>query len=236
MKKENLCFATISLVRTEDEERLLRNALTALARLNLPVFVTDGGSPPSFVDFLQSLPNFLVLRAEAKGVFAQARNSLQEAARSGAGFIFYTEPDKKDFFANGLPRMLVETAVDAQTGVVLAARSAKGFATFPPFQQMTETAINRCCAEVMGVTADYCYGPFLLNTNLVERAAGVREDIGWGWRPFVFGTAHRLGLRTGFVEGDFCCPADQRTDDAAERLYRMKQLEQNIRGLVRSKE
>ncbi len=35
-------------------------------------------------------------------------------------------------------------------------------------------------------------------------------------------------------EKDFYCPPHQRGDDANERIYRMKQLEQNISGLVLS--
>ena len=99
---------------------------------------------------------------------------------------------------------------------------------------MTESTINHCCAEVMGKEADYCYGTFLVNRALIPYLSLVQENIGWGWRPYSFGMAHRLGYTVDTFEADFSCPPQQREDDNKERLYRMNQLEQNIRGLVLS--
>lgn len=234
MKKEELVIATISLVRNAEEEALLKTSLSQLASLAIPVIVTDGGSPQAFVAFLQSLPNFTVLQAPAKGLFAQAKNSLQEAAKIERQFIFYTEPDKEEFFRSGLMKFLNNIETDNNFGITMASRSAKAFATFPAFQQMTETTINNCVEELIGRKTDSCYGPFVLNKKLVAFLNQMQEDIGWGWRPFVFNAAHRLGYKVDAIEGDFFCPAAQQQDAAAERLYRMKQLEQNIRGLVSS--
>lgn len=228
-----ICIVTISRAKAPAEETLLRDSFSLLAKLNLPVFVTDGGSAPAFSDWLKTLPGFTVL-PPAVGVWAQARSSLLAAAQSTADFLFYTEPDKKEFFENALPDFIQRLQPNDRTGVVLASRSADAFATFPPFQQMTETTINRCCAELTGLPTDYCYGPFLLNKKLAAHVVQVTEDIGWGWRPFVFNAARRLGYLVTAEEGNFFCPPAQRNDDAAERLYRMKQLEQNIRGLVLS--
>jgi hypothetical protein len=61
--------------------------------------------------------------------------------------------------------MLEEIIVDETTGVVIASRSSNSFATFPSFQQMTETTINNCCKEAIGKQIDYCYGPFLFNSK-----------------------------------------------------------------------
>lgn len=236
MNTDELVIATLSLVRSEAEETLLKGSLSQLSSLNIPVLVTDGGSPPPFVRFLQRLPNFTVLHAAAKGVFAQARTSVTEAAKTGKPFIFYTEPDKEEFFKTGLTGMLNTMKAESNPGVLMASRSKEGFASFPVFQQMTEAAISRCCEEIIGLKADYCYGPFLLRKELAETLSGVQEDIGWGWRPFVFNKAHRLGYKVAAFEGPFFCPEAQRKDDPAERLYRIKQLEQNIRGLMRSNE
>ena len=84
----------------------------------------------------------------------------------------------------------------------------------------------------MGKAIDYTYGPFLLNRKLAPYLYLVQEDIGWGWRPYAFGLAHRLGYQVNYQEGDFYCPEDQREDNPAERIYRMRQLSQNIQGLV----
>jgi hypothetical protein len=234
MNKNKIAIATITWARDEQEEEELRQSLQGLAALNIPVFITDAGSTLPLIDFMQGIPHFHLLNKPVKGVQAQVKHSLAAACKAGNEFIFYTEPDKKDFFLTSLATMLDAIKEDQQSGIVMASRSEAGFATFPPFQQMTETTINACCAEIIGMKADYCYGPFLLNEKLVPYLDAVQEDIGWGWRPFLFGIAHKQGYTVEVFEKYFSCPPHQRGDDAKERIYRMKQLEQNIRGLVLS--
>ena len=234
MDVNNVSVATITWARDAEEENLLRAALTQLAALAVPVFITDGGSKSSFLDFLRSFPHFTVLQAEGRGVWAQAKKSVQAAAAFGSPFILYTEPDKHDFFLKALLDFISQAPSDDQVGIVLASRSATGFATFPAFQRTTETTINQCCAEIINKPVDYTYGPFLLNQKLVSYLNLVQEDIGWGWRPYLFGIAHRLGYAVEFFEADFICPLEQQADSPAERIYRMRQLTQNIQGLVLS--
>ena len=234
MDKKDFSIATITWARDAREEELLRESLEQLATLDIPVFITDGGSGARFLNFLERFPQFKVLTAKEKGVWAQARTSMSVAYEANTRYILYTEPDKRDFFRNALSRLLSSAPTDDQVGVVLASRSAAGFATFPAFQQTTETTINHCCSEVIGKAVDYTYGPFLLNRRLVPYLNLVQEDIGWGWRPYTFGLAHRLGYQVTHLEDDFTCPEDQREDNPAERLYRMRQLSQNIQGLVLS--
>ncbi len=222
--------ATISWARDEQEEEVLRGALKVLSETGLQVFVTDGGSGDDFIHFLQNLPGFTVLQAQNKGLWAQAQTSLLAAADQSY-FILYTEPDKAGFFAR-LPNMLSAIAATEQTGVVLASRSAIALSSFPDFQQITEATINRCCEEMIGNSFDYTYGPFLLNRQVLSYVNNLPNDIGWGWRPFVFAIAARLGLQINNYTDNFYCPPAQQTDNAAERLYRMKQLTQNINGLV----
>lgn len=230
MKINELCIATISLARNKEEEKLLSSSLQQLATLNVPVYITDGGSSENFIEFLHSIPHFKIFKA--KGLWPQAKMSIAQAAKSGARFVFYTEPDKLEFFTKHLMKMLERIHVDEQTGVILASRSGKSFSTFPSFQQMTETTINNCCKEVIGKEMDYCYGPFLFHTQLIPLLEKLDDNIGWGWRPFSFAIAHRLGLKVANFENDFICPSDQCEDDAAERIYRMKQLTQNINGII----
>lgn len=232
MDKNNLSVATITWARDDKEEKLLRRSLEQLATLQIPVYITDGGSNPGFLKFMGSFPHFHLLDAKMKGVWGQAKNSLLEACKSGSEFILYTESDKFDFFSRFLPRMIQDIPVNSQSGIVLASRSTGGFATFPSFQKMTETTINNCCSEVIDKPLDYTYGPFVLNSKLVPYLDLVKEDIGWGWRPYTFIIASRLGYNVEAYVTDFFCPVDQRDDDHKERLYRMRQLEQNTRGIV----
>jgi len=234
MNKHSLAIATISWVHDAREEQLLRESLPYLAALEIPVFITDGGSHPGFIDFLQSFPLFTVLKPDGQGVWAQARKSVQAAQAAGFRYIFYSEPDKRDFFRDYLPHFISEIPTDNRTGIVLASRSAAGYATFPAFQRSTENTINQCCAEIIGKPIDYTYGPFLFNSTLVPYLDNLPEDVGWGWRPFTFGLAQRLQYPVGQVTNDYYCPLEQREDSPAERIYRMRQLSQNIQGLVLS--
>lgn len=234
MNSSEVTIATITLARNSEEESELTDALLQLALHNIPVVIADGGSLPSFLQFLKNIPQFTVLPGISGGVWPQAKASVGAAFERGTPFIFYTEPDKKSFFQNGLLPFLNAATVETTTGIILASRSAAAFGSFPLFQQMTETTINNCCAEMLGKRLDYCYGPFLFNKKLVPYLDGVIEDIGWGWRPYLFYVAHRLGYSVDAFVNDFFCPPEQRGDDEKERLYRMKQLEQNIRGLVLS--
>ena len=232
MNPSDLCIATMTLVRDEEEDQLLRASLEALARFGLPVHITDGGSPAPFLDFLKSFPRFTLTNGAANGLFAQVKHSLSAAYGSGTPFILYTEPDKILFFQNGLSAFIEQASVSEETGILLASRSAAGFHSYPLFQQMTETTINNCCTELTGRPLDYTYGPFLFNRRLVTHLGEVQEDLGWGWRPYVFGMAHHLGLTLEEFSGDFLCPPAQQQDSPKERIYRMRQLEQNIRGTV----
>jgi hypothetical protein len=82
------------------------------------------------------------------------------------------------------------------------------------------------------VIGDFTYGPFALSPALVDRLAGVPASFGWGWRTFLFVAAHRHGSGCAFVEGDYACPDDQRQDSEEERRHRVRQLAQNLGGIV----
>lgn len=234
MDKSKISVATITWARDAREEQVLRESLASLAVLNIPVFLSDGGSGQAFLDFVNSFPHFTLVAPPDQGLWAQARTSLKAALASQPEFICYTEPDKADFFRLALPAFLAQAPDQQQVGVVLASRSAAGFATFPAFQQATETTINQCCAEIIGPSVDYTYGPFLLRPELVTYVDLLPEDIGWGWRPFIFGVAHRQGYQVASWQADLACPPDQRQDSPAERHYRIRQLSQNIEGLLLS--
>jgi hypothetical protein len=71
-----------------------------------------------------------------------------------------------------------------------------------------------------------------MNKKIANYLLQKEENTGWGWRPYAFVLAARLGCGLTTFEGDFLCPVDQRSDTAAEKLYRMRQLSQNIEGMV----
>lgn len=232
MTKKKFSVATMTWARDGAEEKFLRKSLQELAKLNIPVYITDGGSGKDFLDFLRSFSNFLLFESQVPGVWPQVQNSLKMAYAAGATNIIYTEPDKGEFFKQGLPEMISQLPRDESPGVVIATRSEKGFESFPAFQRMTETTINNCCTEITGNDTDYTYGPFILNRILVPYLDGLNDTIGWGWRPYVFIIANRLRYNIDTFAGDYFCPPEQQQDNPPERIYRMRQLNQNIEARV----
>lgn len=227
-----VAVATVTLVREPREDALLRRALGSLARLNLPLFVCDGGSGGDFLAFLRSLPRTTVVEPVERGLVGQVRAAIAAAGTADVPFVLYTESDKQEFFERRLLRFLREAAVEADPGVVLAARSDAAFRTFPPSQQFTEGTINQLCGEFVGAPGDYSYGPFLVRRDLAAHVDRATTDLGWGWRHMLFAIAHRFATRIVHVADDHTCPEDQRGEDDAERLHRLRQLAQNVNGLL----
>lgn len=234
MNKDDISIATMTWARNEEEEKLLREAMRYLAEERMTVFVTDGGSGPSFVDFLSSFPNFQILKSDAPGVVAQTKRSLKAAYNLGTKYIFYTESDKDLFFSNKLREFLSDAPNDDQVGVILASRSAESFSTYPESQRYAESVINHLCARIVGEQGDFVYGPLILNRALIPYLELMKEDLGWGWRFFIMVIAKRLGYRIIPWVADLPCPPEQQEDSQMELIHRMRQLSQNIQGLVLS--
>ena len=119
-------------------------------------------------------------------------------------------------------------------GVIVASRSERSFETFPPIQLHAERLINHLCGELIGTHGNYSYGPFLMNRALVPMISVLGQEVGWGWRPFIFLTAHLRGKRVLRVVDDYSCPLDQIDEGKVERAHPLRQLSQNILGLIAS--
>src|SRR3954470_18615958 len=236
MTRSDVTVATMTLARDAGEEQLLRGALSRLARHEMPVVIADGGSTETFLHFAgHELPGCRLAPPDGTtGLVAQIKRSMRAAAALGSSFVLYTEPDKLDFFDRHLEAFIAAAPADGDVGVVLASRSEASFQTFPPLQRLTEQSINRLCVEIIGAEADYSYGPFLMHRKLVPFVLDIGVDVGWGWRHFVFGAASRLSYRVQHVGGDFECPPDQRQENPSERLHRIRQLGENVQGLLLS--
>jgi hypothetical protein len=227
-----IVFATMTLARTASEADLLVRALAALSTFGQPIVVADGGSEPQFIDRIAGVPHCQLRTPASGGLVSQIRSALEGALAAGRPIICYTEPDKLEFFKSGLAAFLAAIDADRSFGVALAARMPAAFATFPRFQQYAERAINDLVGDVTGVAGDYSYGPFAMDPEVARLVTALDADVGWGWRHYASVAAHHLGRTVALHPGDHVCPPDQRDDDAAERLHRLRQLEQNSRGLL----
>ena len=232
MDTASISVATVTWARDDGEARLIADALSALAAIGMPLAISDGGSPPPVVAALAALPGAEMVLARQRGLVPQVQASIAAAADRARPFILYTESDKQHFFEQSLAAFLSAAPNGTDVGVVLASRTEAAFDTFPPLQRFCESTINVLTGQSTGVVADYSYGPFLMRRELAEQLSAVPAPVGWGWRHYIFATAARLGLRIVAVAGDHPCPPDQRQEDAAERLHRLRQLSQNVDGLV----
>jgi len=232
MHAGDVAVTTITWARSPSEGIVLRRSLERLAALGFPVAVADAGTDTAFSTFAGALPRFTVVIPKERGLVSQVRASLALAATFDRPFILYTEPDKERFFEQQLAEFIRRAPGGRGTGVVVATRSDEALSTFPTMQRYTEGVINHLAGDVLGVAGDYSYGPFLIARDLVPPLLGLDSDLGWGWRHAAFASAIARGRQIHHVTGDYVCPPDQREESDVERVHRLRQLSENVRGLI----
>lgn len=232
MDRTEIAVATVTWARTHNEAVGLARCLAALVDVGLPVVVANRAAEPSFDRRLRSLTNVTVVAPEVPGLVGQVKASVRAATALGTRFVLYTEPDKERFFSARL-RDFIERAPDgADVGVVLAARASCAFATFPPAQRQAEAIINALMSETTGVVGDYSYGPFLMARVVAADVLRLPGHLGWGWRHATFMATYRRGFAVRHITGDYRCPADQTTETSDDRAHRLRQLSENVQGLI----
>jgi hypothetical protein len=227
-----LALVTITWARTSSEEDLLVRSLAAAAMLGFPIAIGDRNGRPEFIERLLCLPQTMVVRTREEGLVPQITAAFDAAAAFAPEMLFYSEPDKQVFFDGAAVRLLAEARRYGKPALVLAARSDASFATFPPMQRYTESVVNQLCAELIGVPGDYSYGPFLMPRPLLSHLRALPSTLGWGWRLAAFRAARREGLPIVHVPDDLPCPVEQRQEDEADRVHRLRQLSENLLGLI----
>ena len=89
-------------------------------------------------------------------------------------------------------------------------------------------ACARALTEVPRANAAYRDGRFELYPRpVVGISLPTRE-------AFLFASARRMGYRMRHHVGHYPCPADQRSEDETDRVHRLRQLRQNVEGLIAS--
>ena len=228
----SVSIATITWARSPGEELLLRRSLARLANRGMPVAIADAGTNPAFARFLETLPGVRVTVPSTPGLVGQVQARFDLAAGFGTAYTLYLEPDKELFVEQHLSDFIRHGLAAEGIGIALASRSTAAFDTFPPMQRYTEAVINRLCQEQFGIAGDYSYGPFLVASELAARVAGMEPRIGWGWRHALFSIAVSSGSRVVHVTDEYPCPPEQRSESDDDRRHRMRQLSENILGLL----
>jgi hypothetical protein len=237
--QKKVVIAAPVLARNTDEAERLLSSVTALTGYGLPVILADGGSAPGFVDRLRAIPGVTAVLSVSDPdlrMVAQVQAAMRRAAEYAPDYILYTEPDKHDFFRTAFGSFAnAQNVTVPEPGIIVAARDIASFATFPAGQQLTESLFNTLGANVLRLPTgtDLLYGPLLLHADLARHIDLLRENVGWGWRPFLMAVCRRLTMPLAVYTGDLPCPEDQRReDDEPARIYRMEQMAQNVRGLA----
>lgn len=226
-----VAIVTMTLARTHDEEEQLLHSLRIATTLGLPMAIADRGGRREYVERLARLPRVAVAAVAEDGLVPQIQAAFSRAEAFGAELLLYTEPDKALFFTEAVTR-LVQEGIAEPGSLRLAARSEASFATFPPMQCYTESVVNHLASELVGEKGDYSYGPFLMPRALLSRVGALPSRLGWGWRFAIFRAAHQAGIPVRHVVDDLPCPLEQREEDARERAHRIRQLSENLLGLV----
>ena len=231
MDPGDVVVATMTWARSSAEAVAIERAFQCLVAGRWRVAVADrtGGE---FADRLRRLPGVEMTTPSEPGLVAQVQASMHLASSYGTPFILYAESDKEFFFKERLGDFVARAPGGPLVGAVVAARSPDSYQTYPAMQRYTEGVINHLSGMAIGAAGDYSYGPFLLNRRLLPDIARLPAAKGWGWRHATFLAAHRHGLAVLHIEGDYPCPGDQRVEDDEQRCHRLRQLSQNILGLV----
>lgn len=229
--RQTVAMVTMTLARTPEEETELLRSLSIAATLGLPMVIADRGGRREYVERLARLPGAVVAPVTEAGLVPQIQAAFARAEAFACDLLLYTEPDKAWFFAEAASR-LVQAALAAPTDLLLSARSDASFATFPPMQRYTESVVNHLASELVGVTGDYSYGPFLMPRVLSSHVGTLSSRLGWGWRFAMFRAASRAGVPLRHVVDDLPCPMEQREENDGERAHRVRQLSENLLGLV----
>lgn len=218
---KDVAIATMTFDRKGNAE-LMESALEVLSQLPYEVYVSDGGSSERFVENMRKM-GFHVNHAE--GLTFQHKDAILRASDSHST-VLYTEPDKYDWFLEGLERAIEMHSDEKSLGVI--ARTPRGFKTFPEHQQLWEGRLNKIISGNTGVKGDYIYGPKIFPVSLGYEFGKVNEDLGWGGMMFLVGRAYNLGLPIKMIYTASDCPLDQRNED--NENYRKRQFGGNVKG------
>jgi hypothetical protein len=231
-----ITVATMTWVRDAEEQDRVQAGLASLARRFRVVAANrEADAIPDALHEVAALPNLTVIPAPQPGLVSQVRTAFAEAAGHGADWILYTEPDKVEFFQDHLDAFLERAAMDAapDTAVVVAGRSPARFAALPLVQREAEALINTWTGRFTEQPGDYSYGPFLLAAACAHWVQTATDDIGWGWRHYMFGLCRRHARQIVHVQGDYPSPPAT-VEPSREDLLRQRQLAENIRGLLQA--
>jgi hypothetical protein len=227
-------IATMIRGRDPEEARRVLASLRVLAKFRVPIYVTDDlSSLPEFSAKIRRMSG-VMYRQSGRSLAQRVKLAISRALRDSApDFVFYTEPDKKEFFQRDVSRLLEFAAKHREAALIIPSRDHTAFTSFPEMQQRPESVFSSLAGNFTSShIGDWLYGPMVLNPKLVqEYLDDVPDDLGWGWRIYLITRCLKAELSVLSYTGNFCCPQSQREQDEKGDIYRLQQLQENIAGL-----
>lgn len=159
----------------------------------------------------------------------------EASLRLGCGIILWTEPEKVDLIRN-IPK-IIRSIQDGHADVVIPARSAKSWETWPAFQQKTEQEANAVYAQVTGLHGfDPMHGPVAFERKAARYFVlfdptlyGVHDKYIQHYAPLV---ARSAGKRVVSVLVDTSYPEAQREEEENSLVPMMKEKRINQRDEI----
>lgn len=186
----NIIIATTTYYRGLTETRFcLAEQMFREAREAGHIVVDVDGSPKSIVAENLRQTGASIYPQLVEGMGPSRRQvfylAYEASLRFGCDIILWTEPEKVDLIRN-IPK-IIRSIQDGHADVVIPARSAKSWETWPAFQQKTEQEANAVYAQVTGLHGfDPMHGPVAF-----ERKAA---------RYFVLFDPTKYGVRDRYIQ------------------------------------
>jgi hypothetical protein len=219
----DIAIATITFDKKGDQE-LLEYGMELLSRFPYPVFVADGGSSERFVRVLEKMGHDVDYVPD--GLTESLKNAVLRASES-AGLVLYTEPDKCEWFNEGLEKT-VHAYLDGKRGFAAVGRTPEQMQSFPLHQRYWEQRMNEIIFGNIGIEGDFVYGPKAFPSLLGNEVGKIHRDIGWGPLIFLVGRSYSMGIPVEVLYTASPCPEEQRSED--DELYRINQFCDNVLG------
>src|SRR5690606_16171379 len=111
------------------------------------------------------------------------------------------------------------------------ARSSASFVTYPESQRLFEARTNAALTNITELDFDFCYGPRLLATHLLDAVLELDDAFGWGWMSIPVVAAKRAGQAIHQIVLDLPCPEEERIETGNDAAYRAMQHAQHLKAV-----
>lgn len=238
-------YREVSELRCQLTAETVQNAFT---KYKYPTVIVDGSPNPAVTRYLSHRLGAIVFAQQKPGMIASRREVFGHAKefilasvirKEDTEIILWTE-EKPDLIRS-IP-FLIAPLVAGEADIVIAKRTPEALATWPLFQQESETRANAAYREATGIDHDPMFGPVAFTLEVVDFFINCHPER-YGVSPFAAGyiqhfaalEALAAGKKVVSVTVDCRYPPQQREEEEtilndAMREKRQRQMEELSEG------